>query len=327
MAKELQLFGIGSAIVDIQLQISQEEFDMLGLAKGTMNLVDAERQRHLLTTFRHHNSHKCSGGSAANTAIAFAQFGGRSGFGTMLGMDELGDFYAHEFQHLGIHLVAPVIEGSDTGTSVIFITPDSERTMNTSLAVNTGYAKNYVPETTIKNSEWLYFESFKLTEPNGVEAINTAIDYAKHHNTKIAVSFSDTFIVNIFGDQLRHCVQNADLIFCNRTEAAAYTGTTDVDTMFGMLTKEAKNIVLTMSESGARVLWENQEYTIPAVPTSPIDATGAGDMYAAGFLYGITHGFTIPQSGLLASKAASKVISQLGARLHQEDIDTIRTSV
>ncbi len=324
MTKELHLFSIGSAIVDVQLQIPHNDFETLGLTKGTMTLVDASTQKLLLDRFSDIEATMCSGGSAANTAIAFAQLGGKAGFGTMLGADDMGDFYASEFKHLGIHLVATVVEGESTGTCVVLVTPDAERTLNTALAVNSGYAAHHVSEDAIKNSEWLYFESYKLTDPICAEAIDTAIAYAKKHGTKIAVSFSDTFIVHVFGDQLRKVIAQADLVFCNRTEAHAFTGAEDPEEMFRLLKNTVPNVAMTLSEHGSHIAFDGKEYRVPAVPVTPVDATGAGDMYAAGFLYGITHGYTPDKAALLGSHAASKVISQMGARLSNHDIDVVR---
>lgn len=320
MSKNLHLFGIGAAIVDIQLQITEPEFQELGLEKGTMNLVDAKRQGELLRRFAHYRPHWQSGGSAANTVIGFAQMGGRAALGSMLGGDNLGEFYANEFKELGIELHAPMLEGESTGTSLIVITPDSERTMNTALAVNAGYDKHHVPENAIKRSEWIYFEGYKFTEETGVAAIEEALFYAKKHDTKVAISFSDTFVVNIFGSHLRQALLKSDLIFCNQAEAQAFAGTDDPDEAFLFLRKEAKHIALTLGGDGSRIVWEGHTYTIPSAHATPLDTTGAGDMYAAGVLYGLTHGHTPEEAGRIGSHAAARVISRMGARLPMEEI-------
>jgi sugar/nucleoside kinase (ribokinase family) len=318
MSKTLHLFGIGSAIVDIQLQISQEQFLELGLTKGTMNLVNADRQRELLSRFDHTTAYKCSGGSAANTVIGFAQFGGKAGLNSMLGSDALGEFYADEFKQLGIELFAPVMDYEHTGTSLILITPDSERTMNTALAVNSLYSKDHVAEQAIKRAEWLYIEAYKLTDENCAEAVELALHYAHKHETRVALSFSDTFIVNFFGEPLRSAVKKADLVFCNESEAQAFTGEERADKVFETLKATVPNVAFTMGAHGSKVHWRGVDERIPPANATPVDATGAGDMYAAGFLYGITHGFSAAKAGALGSHAAAKVISQLGARLSDD---------
>ncbi len=320
MSKNLHLFGIGAAIVDIQLQIEEHEFQELGLTKGTMNLVDAERQSELLRRFAHYNPHWQSGGSAANTIIGFAQMGGKAALGSMLGKDNLGEFYANEFKELGIELHAPVLDGEATGTSLIVITPDTERTMNTALAVNAGYDKHHVPEDAIKRSEWLYFEGFKFTEETGVAAIEEAMFYAHKHDTKVAISFSDTFVINVFGSHVRKALLKSDLIFCNQAEASAFAGTDDPDEAFHFLRKEAKHVAMTLGADGSRIVWEGHTYTIPPAPAAPVDTTGAGDIYAAGVLYGLTHGHTPEDAGRIGSHAAARVISRMGARLPINEI-------
>ncbi len=320
MSKNLHLFGIGAAIVDIQLQIQDHEFEQLGLVKGTMNLVDAKRQSELLRYFSHYDPHWKSGGSAANTVIGFAQMGGKAALGSMLGKDHLGEFYANEFRELGIELHAPMLDNEATGTSLIVITPDSERTMNTALAVNAGYDKHHVPEEAIKRSEWLYFESFKFTEETGVAAIEEAMFYAKKHDTKVAISFSDTFVINVFGSHVRKALLKSDLIFCNQAEAQAFAGTDDPDEAFHFLRKEAKHVAMTLGGDGSRIVWEGHTYTIPPAHATPIDTTGAGDIYAAGVLYGLTHGHTPEEAGAIGSHAAARVISRMGARLPMDEI-------
>ncbi len=327
MSKNLQLFGIGAAIVDIQLQITEPEFTQLALTKGTMNLVDEHRQTELLRLFSHYEPRWCSGGSAANTIIGFAQMGGRAGFGSMLGKDNLGEFYANEFKELGIELHAPVLHDHATGTSLIVITPDAERTLNTALASNALYDKPHVPEEAIKRADWIYFEGYKFTEETGTAAIEEAIFYAKKHDTRVSVSFSDTFVVNVFGSQLRKAILNSDLIFCNLSEAQAFAGVDDPDEVFKFLRKEAKHVAMTLGADGSRILWEGHTYTIPPAKATPIDTTGAGDMYAAGVLYGLLHGRTPEEAGRLGAETASRVISQMGARLAQREIDAMKSAV
>jgi sugar/nucleoside kinase (ribokinase family) len=326
MSKRLHLVGIGSAIVDIQLQITHEEFTQLGLQKGTMNLVTAAQQRTLLERFDHTTAYKCSGGSAANTVIAFAQFGGKAALNTMLGSDSLGSFYASEFRELGIELYAPVVDYEHTGTSLILITPDSERTMNTALAVNSLYSPEHVSEDAIRHAEWLYIEAYKLTDDNCAEAIDLALHQARKYNTKVALTFSDSFIVNVFGERLRGVVKHADLIFCNESEGRAFTGEERIDHIFEKLKDAAPNVAFTMGGRGSHIHFHGQDYRIHAANATPIDATGAGDMYAAGVLYGLTHGHTPEQAGNLGSQAAAKVISQLGARLSNDLIFDAKTS-
>ena len=313
--------------MDIQLQIQDHEFAELNLTKGTMNLVDEHRQTEILKRFAHYEPNWCSGGSAANTIIGFAQLGGKAGFGSMLGKDAMGVFYADEFRELGIELHAPVLHDHATGTSLIVVTPDAERTLNTALAANALYDRHHVPEEAIKRAEWIYFEGYKFTEETGAAAIEESIFYAKKHGTRVSVSFSDSFVVNVFGSHLRKAILDSDLIFCNLDEAEAFAGTRDPEEAFAFLRKEAKHVALTLGAEGSKILWEGDTFTIPPAKANPIDTTGAGDMYAAGVLYGLIHGFTPEEAGRLGAATASRVISRMGARLPQNEINAARGEV
>lgn len=317
MTKDIHLCGLGNALVDIEFQLSDSEFDSLNLQRGTMTLVDSSDQNVLIKQMEHHTPHRSSGGSAANTIIAFGQFGGKAGYKAVLGDDDMGRFYAREFTDLGIHLDAELVPDTHTGKCLVLITPDAERTMLTALGVNGTFSTEHIVESTIARSEWLYMEGYKFTEPSGRAAIMESIMLAKKYGTKIAVSFSDTFIVNFFREGLEEALAYADLIFCNLTEGAAYTGLENADEVFGALAEQFPNVCLTLGKSGSRVHWNSAAFEIPSYPTTPIDTTGAGDMYAAGFLYGITHGYSPDTAGRLGSLAASKIVSQFGARLKE----------
>ncbi len=327
MAKDIQLLGIGNALVDVQVQIGHDDLERLGLRKGGMDLVDAEAQRRILDQFAHLPSFRCSGGSAANTIIAFSQFGGRAGYGSLLGDDHHGEFYASEFESLGIHLFAERHTDEATGTCLVLITPDAERTMNTSLAANTKFTREHITEEAIKRAEWLYIEGYKFSEQDGAEAVEHAIYYARRHDTKIAVTFSDLFIVEHFNKELRQSVEAADLLFCNETEGRAFTGSETNDEAFRGLKELAPSVAFTMGDQGSLVQFKGKDVRIPAYDSSPTDTTGAGDMYAAGFLYGILHDYSAESAGHLASHAAAKVVSQLGARLKTEEVHDVKQRV
>ncbi|MBS1538384.1 MAG: adenosine kinase [Bacteroidetes bacterium] len=324
--KNLHLCGLGNALVDIEFQLSDAEFSELNLQRGTMTLLDSSEQNSLIQTMQHHTPHRSSGGSAANTIIAFGQFGGKAGYKAVLGDDDMGRFYAGEFTDLGIHLDAELVPNSHTGKCLVLITPDAERTMLTALGVNGNFSTEHIVESTIARSEWLYIEGYKFTENSGRAAINESIIIAKKHGTKIAVSFSDTFIVNFFREGLEEALTHADLIFCNESEAGTYTGLDDTNEIFDVLAKQFANVCFTMGKKGSRIKWDEEVFDIPSYPTTPIDTTGAGDMYAAGFLYGITHGYSPEKSGQLASYAASRIVSQFGARL-KESPSVIRDTI
>ena len=313
--KDIQLCGIGNGLVDLQYEISFEELTELNFNKGNMCLVDGDIQKKLLEKLYGKPHNICSGGSAANTIIAFSQFGGKCAYKTLLGNDKYGHFYANEFKELGIELRAPLIDNKPTGTCVVLITPDSERTMITSLGATALFGVNNIDEDLIRRAEWLYLEGYKLTADSSVEATYHAIKLAKKHNTKIAFTMSDVFVINSFNEQTKQVVEQSDLIFCNESEAKCLTNQEDFESAFIELLKICTNVALTRGEFGSIIQWDGQRYEIPAYSTVAIDSTGAGDMYAGGFLYGILNQNSPENAGRLASLSASKVVAQLGARL------------
>lgn len=327
--KQIALTGIGNALVDIEYRVTEEELAAFGVQKGAMTLTEPSRQAELLAALADREAHRSSGGSAGNTVIAFAQFGGSAAFKSLLGHDDFGHFYADEFTHLGIELVAEKISGEATGTCVVMITPDSERTLNTTLAVNTNYTTRNINEELIKRSEWIYIEGYKLTDDHGAEAVDMAAFYAKKHGTNIAVSCSDAFIIDVFGDRLNSVLKHTDLIFCNEREGCALAGEEDADTAVRALRSRFKNVVFTLGDEGSRVQWDGRTADIPAYSIKPVDATGAGDMFAGAFLYGVLHRYHPEHAGRLAAYASAQVVAQYGARLKADHIiirDTVLTS-
>ena len=315
MNKDIKLCGIGNALLDMQFEVTDKEINDLGLEKGTMTLVVDDVQETVLKMMGNRTKYVSSGGSAANTVIAFSSFGGKAAYKTMIGDDEDGFFYVNEFQNLGIILDAPVDEKDHTGRCLVLITPDSERTMLTSLGATQNYKKDFVSDETIKRSEWIYIEGYKLSDDIGYEAVLHACNVAKKYDTKIALTFSDTFIIELFKERLNSIASLSDLIFCNETEGMAFTETTNPESALESLVKRFKNIAFTKSAKGSIISWNGNKINIPAYEAKPVDSTGAGDMYAGGFFYGLIYSNSIEKAGHLASLSASKIVSQHGARL------------
>lgn len=324
--KNILLTGLGNALVDIEYRVSEEELAAFGVDKGAMTLTDAARQQEMISALQSRDAHRCSGGSAANTIIAFAQFGGKAAYTSILGADHYGEFYASEFRDMDIVLSADLVPGETTGSCLVLITPDSERTLNTTLAVNQHYSRSHVSEDIIRQSQWIYIEGYKLTDVNGTEAVDAALFYAKKHGTHVAVSCSDGFIVDVFGDRLRDVLKRTDLVFANEREAASLAHEEHVDDAYRKLSSDFSHVVVTKGAHGSRVLFNGIEASVPAYAVDAVDATGAGDMYAGAFLYGVLHGHHPEHAARLASYASAQVVAQFGARLkasHIEVRDTI----
>jgi len=326
MQKDIQLAGLGNALIDLQYMVSDQELQELEFEKGTMTLVDFDKQKAIINKFADRGQHKMSGGSAANTIISFANLGGKAAYKSHLGDDELGHFYANEFEELGIVLSAPKTNDDLTGTSFVMITPDSERTLITALGANTKHSKEHIEEDLIKRSEWLYIEGYKLTDPKSAEAVFHSVDIAKTYDTKVALSFSDKFIVDIFREPLDRVIKDSHLIFCNELEAKSYTGLDKTLHTFERLIEIVPNVAMTLGANGSLINWNNQKLHIPSYSAQLIDTTGAGDMFAGGFLYGIINSGNPLYAGHLASRASASVVSQLGARL-KEDIKILREEI
>jgi sugar/nucleoside kinase (ribokinase family) len=317
MKKPLQLCGLGNAIVDIFLEVSDAEFSALGFQRGGMQLVELAEQKTLLERNQKHEPKLVSGGSVANSTIAFSQLGGAAGFIGCVGDDRYGLFYTSEFEELGIDIGNPIIVNEATGTCLCLITPDAERTMRTCLAVSSHLAARHVDEDRIKNSEWLFIEGYVFANPaTGHTAIREAIKLAKKHNTRIALTCSDAFVINVFGAAFNDALAQSDLLFANEAEACALTKADTAVEAFKRLKGVVPSVVVTNGPHGVYIRHAHVEQHVPAFPSEPKDLTGAGDMLAGAFLYGITHHVPPHKAARAACFLAHKVITQIGARLH-----------
>ncbi|MCS7045724.1 MAG: adenosine kinase [Gemmataceae bacterium] len=314
--REFQLCGLGNAIVDIFVEVSDAEFATLGFERGSMRLVELAEQKLLLQRFHDRDPRLVSGGSVANSVIAFSQLGGDAAFIGCVGDDRYGLFYASEFEELDIDIGNPVIVGAETGTCVVLITPDAERTMRTCLAVSSHLDAPHVDEQRIKNADWLFVEGYLFANPRGQNAIRSAIELAKRHETKVAVTCSEAFIVEVFHEPFFWALERADLVFANEREACALARATSAADAFAKLAALAPHCVVTAGANGAYVRFDGVETHVPAYRCEPKDLTGAGDMFAGAFLYGVTHGAAPQQAARAGCYLAMKVITQIGARLH-----------
>lgn len=317
MSREFDLIGLGNSLVDILIELSDEEFASLGFEKATMRLVEPEEQQRLLAAFRDHEPKLVSGGSVANSVIACSQLGGKAAFIGCVGDDRYGLHYVSEFEELDIDFVNPPLFGETTGTCVSIITPDAERTMRTCLAVSSHLAARHVPADKIAAAQWLFIEGYVFANPHtGQHAIREAIRAAKAHGTKVALTCSDSFVPQVFRDAFDEALAQTDLLFCNALEAMAVAGGYTAEESFARLDGLVPNAVVTDGANGAYVRYDGEEYHVPAFPCQPVDLTGAGDMFAGAFLYGITHGYRPARAARAANFLAMKVITQIGARLH-----------
>lgn len=315
--KDIELCGLGNGLVDLLYEVTFEELESLGLRKGEMRLVNPSLQTNLLKLLSGKSNTICSGGSAANTIIAFSQFGGKSAYQTVLGNDDFGKFYLQEFIELNIPLLAPLIEES-TGTCIVLITPDSERTMNTSLGATARFSPEHINPEFIQRAIWVYLEGYKFSAESSTNALFYAIELAKKFNTKIALTVSDVFIIENFNELLMKAIDSVDLLFCNLQEAIHLTRKKSLEEVINQMKHLVPNFVITLGEKGSVIFGNNEIHQIPAYETNPIDTTGAGDVFAAGVMLGLIRFHNPIIAGHLGSFASSKIVSQYGARLKSD---------
>jgi sugar/nucleoside kinase (ribokinase family) len=312
--------------MDYQVQISEEKFETFGTKKGSMRLVDADvLNSFLLSLSEDATSEKIvrsSGGSGANTIIALAQLGHSVAYGCLVGADEVGESYLNELKKLNVDTFNPPYEGDPTGRSLVLITPDAERTMNTCLGITSIFGPEHVNEQAIKDSDWIYLEGYLFASETGQEAVRKAIIIAKEHGTKIALTFSDGFIVEVFKEHLTDAIAASDLIFANRNEAMRFTGLEDEISSIENILSMTPNAVVTLSEKGAIAHYQGETVCVETFAVNAVDDTGAGDAFAAGFFDGIFTGKNAEKSARTGCLLASKVVSQLGAR-YAGDLKTV----
>jgi len=309
------VFGIGNAIMDLQARVPDPVLTGLQVKKGVMTLVESDRQQAILAGLSGHSVNRCSGGSACNTVVGVADFGGTAAYVCKVGNDEMGSHYLKELTELGIDCHTPPADG-DTGTSVVLITPDAQRTMLTHLGASTGLSRADVDPAAIGRARYLYVEGYLFSNPDTRAAAEHAIQVAKAAGIQVALTVSDPFLIGLCRDAFWDLIRGpVDLLFCNLEEARALTGETDPVACAEAIHRHAANVALTLGRDGSLIMHGGEAFPIEGVQVDAVDTTGAGDMYAAGVLYGITNGLTWKQAGHLGSHAAARVVGQLGARL------------
>lgn len=320
--KQHDVFGIGNALVDILVHVSdaflsqvQQATTAFPVHKGSMHLVGTEFQGHLLRLLEPYELHTVSGGSAANTMFGVAQLGSQACYAGKVGNDVYGAFYADDMQSMGVHF--PVPRGSmTTGTCIILMTPDAQRTMFTNLGISIELTASDIDAAAIRDSRWLYIEGYLWDPPSPRAASIKAMEIAKAAGVKIAYSFSDAFCVQRARDDFRSFTREyVDLVFCNEPEALAFSQTDCVHEALTDIETLGTNIALTLGAAGSILSFHGERYQIPAQSVPAIDTTGAGDLYAAGVLHGLCHGFPIAKAGALGADLGAQIVSISGARL------------
>lgn len=323
--KHYQLFGMGNALVDFEFTCPYEFLAKHKIQKSSMTLVDSQTQSQHLSELEGEMKKRQCGGSAANTLIAFAQAGGKAHYACRVADDHLGRFYLDDLGKNHVHAnFAKKLAPGVTGTCLVLITPDAERTMETHLGITSEFNLNDVDMDVLANSEVLYIEGYLFATDPGHQAAVKAEEYARQHGVDVALTFSDSTIIHAFHKKFEAFLQQKiQLLFANESEAQAFTGCREIPDMVESLKRVAEEFVITRSEKGAVVYDGSRLWEIPARAVTPVDASGAGDMFAGAYLYGRKQQWDVEKRSSFACHAASQVISKYGPRLTTEELKNI----
>ena len=315
MTDELDVIGIGNALVDVLSNEDEVFLERHGLVKGTMHLVDEARARQLYEAMG--PGIEISGGSAANTIVGVASFGGRAHYVGKVRNDQLGEVFSHDLRSIGVRYTTPMAtSGPSTGRCLIVVTPDAQRTMNTYLGASTQLGSADVDARLVSRGRILYLEGYLFDPPAAQEAFRVAADIAHGAGRKVALTLSDPFCVDRHRAAFVDLVQrHVDVLFANEAEICALYQVSDFDAALQRVRGHCEVAALTRSERGSVVVSGDEVHVVDAHPVDVVvDTTGAGDLYAAGFLFGLSRGLDLATCARLGSRAAAEVISHVGAR-------------
>lgn len=312
----LDVLCIGNAIVDIIADCDDAFLEAEGLTKGMMRLIDAAEATRL---YAHMGpAREISGGSAGNTAAGIAALGGKAGFIGQVAPDQLGEFYRHDLTATGVEFITPAADlGEPTARSMVLVTPDAHRTMNTFLGAAQLLPSAALDEAQIEGAAVLYLEGYLWDPETPRYAMLKAIDIARRAGRKTAFTLSDTFCIDRHRDGFNQLLDNGriDILFANEAEIKMLAGLEDCDAAVAAVQAKVETLVVTRSEHGALAVQNGMRTTVAAEPVPKVvDTTGAGDLFAAGFLYGYTNGKSLEASLHIGAIAAAEVISHYGAR-------------
>jgi sugar/nucleoside kinase (ribokinase family) len=307
--------GIGNAIVDVIARCDDAFLSKHDLAKGFMRLIPAGEAGRLYEAMG--PAVERSGGSAANTIAGLASFGARCGFIGRVAADQFGGIFRHDIRSLGVtYNSSPVDDGEPTARCLIFVTPDGERTMNTFLGVSVGFTPTDLDASLIEAAKIVYLEGYLFDRKEAKEAFEQAARIAKKAGVRVALTLSDAFCVDRHRSDFRAFIrEGADIVFANAKEITSLYEVNSFAEAADAALGECELAVLTRSEEGSVIASNGETITIAPEPVREVvDLTGAGDLYAAGFLYGLTRNLPLRTCGQLGSLAAAEVISHIGAR-------------
>jgi sugar/nucleoside kinase (ribokinase family) len=313
--EQFDVVGIGNAIVDVLVQAEDDVLEAHQLSKGTMALVDESAAERLYASVG--PGLETSGGSAANTLAGIAQLGGRAGFIGRVRDDQLGNIFSHDIRAVGAHYdTPPATSGPTTARCLILVTPDAQRTMCTFLGASVLLDPSDLDLNLVAKAKVLYLEGYLWDSEAAKRAFVAAAETARANGGQVALSLSDAFCVDRHRDSFQELVDgHVDILFANEMEITSLYKANSFSEAVEQVRGRCRIAALTRSGDGSLLLSGDTSIEIPAYRLGPlVDTTGAGDLYAAGFLYGHTQGLSLEQCGHLASLCAGQVVTQLGPR-------------
>jgi len=325
MTKSYKVVGIGNAIIDILAYVDDEFLKKNNIKKGVMNLISSDRSKELLKKIK--VSKKVAGGSAANTIVGLSQLGLDASYIGKVNNDHLGKFFTDELNNNHVtfnNLSQTIFNNLATGHCIVLVTPDGERTMNTYLGITEFLSKDDLDIDILKNSEWVYLEGYRYDGVDSQLAFELAINETKTNGGKIALSLSDPFCVDRHRKKFLDIIENGiDLIFCNEKELMSLTEELNLNSALKKCTEYSCEVVCTVAEKGVMIKKEVSWINVPTDRVKIVDTTGAGDLFATGYLYGILNGHDPERSAFFANQCAGQVIQILGCRLDSQKLSDL----
>ena len=325
MTKSYKVVGIGNAIIDILAYVDDEFLKKNKIKKGVMNLISSDRSKELLKKIK--VSKKVAGGSAANTIVGLSQLGLDTSYIGKVNNDLLGKFFTDELNNNHVtynNLNKIIINNLATGHCIVLVTPDGERTMNTYLGITEFLSKDDLDIDILNNSEWLYLEGYRYDGVDSQLAFELAINETKKSMGKIALSLSDPFCVDRHRKKFLDIIENGiDLIFCNEKELMSLTEESNLNSALTKCTEYSCEVVCTVAEKGVMIKKEVSWINVPTDRVKIVDTTGAGDLFATGYLYGILNGHDPERSAFFANQCAGQIIQILGCRLDSQKLSDL----
>ena len=313
--KDIDLVGIGNAIVDIIVSVGDEFLEINNLKKGSMSLIQPDESQLLLKNCT--DAKQISGGSSANSVVCLAQLGNNVQFVGRVKNDQFGKFFSADIKKSNtIFTTKPIDEGPPTAHSIILVTPDAQRTMCTYLGASVEFEPEDIDFNSIKNSKYLYLEGYLWDSDLAKDAFLEAAKIAKMSNTKIILSLSDAFCIDRHRESFLELISNyVDIVFCNESEALSLFQKENLDSCKNDLSSLCDLVIVTLGSEGSMIINKSQTIKIQSnLSGKVVDTTGAGDIFAGGFTHGLIKNYCLKKCGEIGSLCAGQIITQFGSR-------------